>query len=178
MRTSVIAAGIVVGCLNGCSEVELRTDPDLPVPNKPREDFLAPGHDFGELDALVIGGSAALQPPLIGGNVDWDEIVTLPPLQASPRSPRIDGHGNADLNDLGVLEPAPFRPRIGHGNLDLNDLDSILQALDICPLLPSTGICADLCDPLALESQLPENVCITVACQLTNGDTILTGGCT
>jgi hypothetical protein len=55
-----------------------------------------------------------------------------------------------------------------------------MQLLDDprCKLLPADdGACAHACDPDALKAFIPPNTCASFACTLTDGSTLIAGGC-
>ena len=49
----------------------------------------------------------------------------------------------------------------------------------ICDLLPDDpeSVCSYACDAEAMADLIPEGVCVTFACELTNGTTVLVHGC-
>lgn len=46
-----------------------------------------------------------------------------------------------------------------------------------CSLLPATGPCSAACDLAVLETYIPQGTCVSFYCVLTDGRTMLAGGC-
>jgi hypothetical protein len=85
-----------------------------------------------------------------------------------------------DRADVRLIEDTPIADRTEDGQIVLRTIDDAPLASSgdqLCEMLPETGACADLCDPVAFHEHIPPGTCVTYVCELDDGSRVLAGGC-